>query len=74
MEVRFTPEQEAELSRIAAHAGTDSENFVRDAALRAVEEKNRFRAAVQEGIGQAEQGELIDDAEVLRWLEKRERG
>jgi len=74
MEVRFTPEQEAELSRIAAHAGTDSENFVRDAALRAVEEKNRFRAAVREGIAQADAGELIDDAEVLRWLEEQERG
>ena len=73
MEGHFTPEQEAELSRIAAYAGTDSENFVKDAALRAVEEKNRFRAAVREGIAQADRGELIDDAEVLRWLEERER-
>jgi predicted transcriptional regulator len=74
MEVRFTPEQEAELSRIAAHAGTDSENFVRDAALRAIDEKNRFRSAVRDGVAQAERGELVDDAEVLRWLEEREHG
>jgi predicted transcriptional regulator len=73
MEVHFTPEQEAELSRIAAHAGTDSENFVRDAALRAVEENNRFRAAVRDGIAEADRGELIDDEEVRLWLEERER-
>jgi len=28
MEVHFTPEQEARLSRIASHAGTDSERLV----------------------------------------------
>jgi predicted transcriptional regulator len=74
MEVHFTPEQEAELSRVAAHAGTDSESFVKDAALRAIEEKSRFRAAVFEGVAQADRGDLIDDAEVLSWLEERERG
>jgi predicted transcriptional regulator len=73
MEVHFTPEQEAELSRIAAYAGTDSENFVKDAALRAVEENNRFRSAVRDGIAEADRGELIDDEEVRLWLEERER-
>ena len=34
MEVHFTPEQEAQLSQIARHAGTDAEDLVRDAALR----------------------------------------
>jgi len=28
MEVHFTPEQEAQLSRIASHAGTDTERLV----------------------------------------------
>jgi len=34
MEVHFTPEQEAQLSQIAAKAGTDAERLVKDAALR----------------------------------------
>ncbi len=73
MEVRFTPEQEAKLSRIAAHAGIDTENLVRDAALRLLEEEEKFRAAVQEGIEQADRGELIEDEDVHLWLEERER-
>jgi hypothetical protein len=52
MEVHFTPEQEAKLSRIASHAGTDTERLVRDAALRLLERDARFRAAVREGIAQ----------------------
>jgi hypothetical protein len=33
MEVHFTPEQEAQLSQIASHAGTDTGRLVKDAAL-----------------------------------------
>jgi len=73
MEVRFTPEQEAQLSLIATHAGTDTEDLVKDAALRLVEEKQRFQAAVREGIAQADRGELVDDDEVRLWLEQQER-
>jgi predicted transcriptional regulator len=73
MEVHFTPEQEAQLSRIATHAGMDAERLVKDAALRFVEEKNRFSAAIREGIAQADRGELIDDDEVRVWLEQQER-
>jgi predicted transcriptional regulator len=73
MEVHFTPEQEAQLSQIANHAGTDTEHLVKDAALRLVEENARFRAAVREGVAQAGRGELIDDDEVRLWLEQQER-
>lgn len=71
--MHFTPEQEAQLFRIAAHAGTDTEHLVKDAALRMVEEKSRFGAAVRQGIAQADRGELIDDDEVRLWLEQQER-
>jgi predicted transcriptional regulator len=73
MEVHFTPEQEAQLFRIASHAGTDTEHLVKDAALRLVDEKNRFSAAVRDGIAEADRGELIDDDEVRVWLERQER-
>jgi predicted transcriptional regulator len=73
MEVHFTPEQEAKLSRIAAHAGIDTEHLVKDAALRLLDEDERFRAAVREGIAAADRREFIENDEVLRWLEERER-
>ena len=73
MEVHFTPDQEAQLSQIASHAGTDTEHLVKNAALRLVEETARFRVAVREGVVQADRGELIDDEEVRLWLEQQER-
>ena len=70
MEVRFTPEQEAQLSQIAAKAGTDPERLVKDAALRLLEEDARFRAAVREGIEKADRGEFIEEAEMDARLEQ----
>jgi len=64
MEVYFTPEQEAQLSHIAAKAGTDPACLIRDAALRLLDEDARFRAAVREGIEQADRGEFIEEAEM----------
>jgi predicted transcriptional regulator len=61
MEVHFTPEQETQLSQIATYAGTDAERLVKDAALRLLEEEARFRAAVREGIAQADRGEFIEE-------------
>jgi hypothetical protein len=45
MEVHFTPEQEAQLSQIASHAGKDTGRLVKDAALRLLEQGARFRRA-----------------------------
>ncbi|MEP7351999.1 MAG: hypothetical protein ABI824_02080 [Acidobacteriota bacterium] len=70
MEVHFTPEQESELSQIATHAGTDVERLVQDAALRLIHEEARFRAAVQEGLAQADRGEFIDEEEMDARLEE----
>jgi len=70
MEVRFTPDQEAQLSRIASHAGTDTERLVKDAALRLLEQDARFRAAVREGIGQADREEFIEEEEMDARIER----
>jgi predicted transcriptional regulator len=64
MEVHFTPEQEAELSQIAAQAGTDAERLVKDAALRLIQEEASFRAFVREGVAQADRGEFIEEEEM----------
>ena len=69
MDVHFTPEQETQLAQIAAKAGTDPERLVKDAALRLLQEDARFRAAVREGIAQADRGEFIDEEEMDARLE-----
>jgi len=35
-------------------------------------ESTRFRAAVREGVAEADSGELVEDDEVLLWLEQQE--
>jgi predicted transcriptional regulator len=64
MEVHFTPEQEAQLSQIASTAATDVEQLVKNAALRLLEDDARFRAAVREGIEQADRGDFIEEEEM----------
>jgi predicted transcriptional regulator len=70
MEVHFTPEQEAQLSQIATKSGIDAERLVKDAALRLLQEDARFRAAVQDGIAQADRGEFIEEEEMDTRLEQ----
>ena len=42
MQVDFTPEQEAQLAKLATNAGTDAEGLVKDAALRLLDEAAAF--------------------------------
>ena len=70
MEVHFTPEQEAQLTQIASTAGIGPERLVKDAALRLLQEDGRFRAAVREGIAQADQGQFIEEEEMDARLEQ----
>jgi predicted transcriptional regulator len=70
MEVHFTPEQEAQLAQIATTAGTDPERLVKDAALRLLQEDARFRAAIREGLAQADRGEFIEEEEMDARLEQ----
>jgi predicted transcriptional regulator len=64
MEVHFTQEQEAWLAQIATKAGTDPAHLVKDAALRLLDDDARYRAAVREGIAQADRGEFIEEEEM----------
>ena len=70
MEVHFTPEQEAQLAQIATKEGTDAKELVKDAALRLLEQDARFRAAVREGIAQADRGQFIEEKEMDARLEQ----
>jgi len=70
MEVHFTPEQEAQLAQIAAYAGSNAEILVKDAALRLIEGETEFRAAVREGIAQADRGEFVEEEEMNARFER----
>ena len=56
MEVHFTPDQEAKRAEIAT-AGTDHGSLVK-------EEDARFRAAIREGIVQADRSEFTEENEM----------
>lgn len=64
MEVRFTPEEEVKLAKIAMQEGVDPAELVKDAALRLLEDDARFRAGVRKGIEQADPGEFIEEEEM----------
>lgn len=74
MEIHFTPEEEALLSKMATHAGVGPEQMVKDAALRLLDEDAQFRSAVERGLAQANRGEFISEEEmdirVKRMLER----
>jgi predicted transcriptional regulator len=44
--------------------------LVKDAALRLLEQDSRFRAAVREGIAQADRGEFIEEEEMEARIER----
>ncbi|HEX4133045.1 MAG TPA: hypothetical protein VHY84_00375 [Bryobacteraceae bacterium] len=69
MEVHFTPEQETRLSQLASHNGTNAEQLVKDATIRLLEEDERFRAAVREGVTTADRGEFVEHEEVWANIE-----
>lgn len=64
MEVRFTPEQEAHLAKVANQEGVNPEELAKDAALRLLEDDARPRAAVRKGLAQADRGEFIEEEEM----------
>jgi predicted transcriptional regulator len=69
MEVRFSPEHQAQLAEIATKAGTDPERVVANLVARYLDEEARFLAAVENGIAAAERGEFIEEEEMDARLE-----
>lgn len=69
MEVRLTPEQEAQLTQIARKAGTAPERLVTNVVARYLDEEARFLAAVEKGIAAADRGEFISEKEMDARLE-----
>ena len=74
MEIQITPEQEAKLTSLAAHLHKTPSALVVEAALRVLDEQDRYLAFVQEGTDQADREEFIEedemDARVERMLQR----
>ena len=70
MDVHFTPEQEAKLSQMAHHHGTDATELVKNAALRLLDEEEQYRVAVQEGIAAANRGDFVSHQQVWAGVEE----
>jgi predicted transcriptional regulator len=70
MTIQLTAEQEARLSAIAAQAGRPIEDLAREAVDLYLADDAHFRAAVLEGIAEAERGEFISSSEVWAAVER----
>ena len=70
MQVNLTPEQEAQLLQIASHECIKPEELAKDVLLKLIEDNERYRAAVREGIASADRGEFVEHQDVWANVEK----
>ena len=71
MEVQFTPEIEAKLTRLAAEQGCDTPALVRKAVDRFVSHDDWFVGEVERGLAAADRGDLIDHEEIGKLIDRR---
>jgi len=64
MELHLTPEQEAQLSRIAQHEGKPLEQLATERVLSLLQDDEDFLAAVRLGLAQADAGNFIEEEEM----------
>jgi predicted transcriptional regulator len=70
MEVHFSPEKEARISRFASRTGKDTAQVVEEAVDRMLEYDARFIEAVEEGRAAARRGDLLEHDEVVEHIEQ----
>jgi predicted transcriptional regulator len=71
MEVRFNPDLQAKLSRIAAQQGRDTDALVVEAVERLVNYDEWFIREVEKGLNAADSDEFIDHADVGKMINNR---
>ena len=71
MEVRFNPDLQAKLSRLAAQQGRDTETLVVEAVERLVNYDEWFIREVEKGLAAADSNEFIDHADVGKMINNR---
>jgi RHH-type rel operon transcriptional repressor/antitoxin RelB len=71
MDVKLSAVLEAKLSRMASAAGRETAELVSEAVERYVECQEWFLREVENGIAQADRGELLEHNDVVARVEKR---
>ena len=66
-------ELEDRLTILARRTGRHTGLLPQEAIERYADSEERYMAAVEKGISSADSGDLIEDEDVLAWLEERER-
>lgn len=70
MEMRFSPEIEAELTRRAAKSGRDPAEVAEELISTALASEARFLAGVERGRQAAARGDFVDHQEVVERVER----
>ncbi|MFI5104347.1 MAG: CopG family ribbon-helix-helix protein [Terriglobales bacterium] len=70
MEVPFTPEFEAKLSRVAQESGRDAKQLVLQLVQTYLDHDQWFRQEVQKGLAQLDRGEFVEHDEVVARIER----
>ena len=71
MEVQFTADQQAKLSRMAAAQGRATEAIVQEAVERLLSYDEWFSREVDKGLAAADKGEFVEHDAVRRMIENR---
>ncbi|MDR3746921.1 MAG: hypothetical protein P4M04_01995 [Acidobacteriota bacterium] len=71
MEVDFTPDLEAKLTRLAAEQGRDLKAVVREAVERLVDYDEWFIREVEKGLAAADRGDFVDHEEIGKIIDGR---
>jgi predicted transcriptional regulator len=71
MEVDFSPDLQAKLTRLAAQQGRDTKALVREAVERLVSYDEWFVREVEEGLAAADRGESMDHEDVRKIIDGR---
>jgi predicted transcriptional regulator len=71
MEVRFDPDLQAKLTRLATEQGRDTEALVVEAVKRMVSYDEWFLLEVEKGLAAADRGEFIAHEDVKKLIDRR---
>jgi predicted transcriptional regulator len=70
MEVRFSPEFEAELKRFASETGRGADQLVQEIVQMYLNHDQWFRAEVKKGLEQLDNGQSVSQDEVVARIER----
>ena len=71
MEVDFTPDVQAKLSRLAAAQGREAKALVREAVERFVDYDEWFLREVEAGLAAADRGEFVEHEDLGKLIDRR---